>query len=107
MPAAVGVARVRPLPGASGGSPSPAGKRADRFDGARAWRLLEHQVAIGPRPAGSPQLRSLAGYLRARLPRGHFEDVPGHPGLRNVVGRLRGAKLAVVVAAHYDTKDIP
>ncbi len=33
--------------------------------------------------------------------------MPGHPGLRNVVGRIGGRKPAVVVAAHYDTKDIP
>jgi Zn-dependent M28 family amino/carboxypeptidase len=31
--------------------------------------------------------------------------VPG--GLRNVVGQLPGTKPAVVVAAHYDSKDIP
>jgi glutaminyl-peptide cyclotransferase len=90
-------------------SPAPAGaaKRADRFDSARAWELLRYQVGLGPRPAGSETLRELAGYLRARLPRGRFERVPGHPGLRNVVGRIRGRKPAVVVAAHYDTKDIP
>ena len=66
--------------------------RADRFDSARAWEHLRHQVALGPRPAGSPQLAELAGYLRARLPRGRFEAVPGHPGLRNVVGRIPGGK---------------
>ena len=49
----------------------------------------------------------LAGYLRARLPRGRYESVPGHPGLRNVVGRIPGSKPAVVLAAHYDTKDLP
>ena len=47
------------------------------------------------------------GYLRERLPRGHYESVPGHPGLRNVVGRIPGRKPAVVLAAHYDTKDLP
>ena len=76
-------------------------------DRARAWKHLEHQVSLGPRPAGSPQLAKLAGYLRERLPRGHYESVPGHPGLRNVVGRIPGKKPAVVLAAHYDTKDLP
>ena len=38
-----------------------AAKRADRFDSARAWKHLNHQVSIGPRPAGSPQLAKLAG----------------------------------------------
>jgi glutaminyl-peptide cyclotransferase len=82
-------------------------KRADRFDSARAWKHLKYQVGLGPRPAGSPELAKLAGYLRARLPRGHYENVPGHPGLRNVVGRIPGAKPAVVLAAHYDTKNLP
>src|SRR5215210_3423485 len=82
-------------------------KRADRFDTARAWRHLEYQVGLGPRPSGSPQLAQLADYLRARLPRGATEPVPGHPGLRNVVGRIPGRKPAVVLAAHYDTKALP
>ena len=81
--------------------------RADRFDSARAWKHLRYQVGLGPRPAGSPALAKLAGYLRARLPRGHYESVPGHPGLRNVVGRIPGSKPAVVLAAHYDTKNLP
>jgi hypothetical protein len=81
--------------------------RADRFDSARAWKHLKYQVGLGPRPAGSPALAKLAGYLRTRLPRGHYESVPGHPGLRNVVGRIPGSKPAVVLAAHYDTKNLP
>src|SRR5688500_16324615 len=98
--------------GVPDGGPSPsvtasASPRADRFDSARAWKHLTYQVELGPRPAGSPQLAKLAGYLRARLPRGHYESVPGHPGLRNVVGRIPGKKPAVVLAAHYDTKDLP
>jgi len=85
---------------------SPA-KRADRFDSARAWKHLQYQVSLGPRPSGSPQLAQLADYLRARLPRGRTEPVPGHEGLRNVVGRIPGRKPAVVLAAHYDTKALP
>src|SRR5215218_1248014 len=84
-----------------------AAKRADRFDSARAWTHLRHQVELGPRPSGSPQLAQLADYLRERLPRGRTEPVPGHPGLRNVVGRIPGRKPAVVLAAHYDTKALP
>lgn len=78
---------------------------AQRFDGARAFAELRAEVAVGPRPAGSPKLRRLASRLRARLPRGRFETVGG--GLRNIVGTLPGRSPAVVVAAHYDTKDIP
>ena len=80
---------------------------ADRFDSARAWAELEREVALGPRPAGSPVLRQLGARLRDALPNGRFERVPGHPVLRNVVGKLPGRKPAIVVAAHYDTKDLP
>jgi glutaminyl-peptide cyclotransferase len=85
---------------------APAAK-VDRFDSARAFAELERQVELGPRPAGSPALRRLAARLRRELPGGRFERVPGHRGLRNVVGRLPGAKPPIVVAAHYDSKDIP
>jgi glutaminyl-peptide cyclotransferase len=115
VPAVIVVALVLAL--TAGGSSEPesaatppataAVERADRFDSARAWKHVRHKVALGPRPAGSPQLAKLAGYLRKRLPRGHYEAVAGHPGLRNVVGRIPGAKPAVVLAAHYDTKNLP
>jgi glutaminyl-peptide cyclotransferase len=85
---------------------SPAAK-VDRFDSARAFAELERQVELGPRTAGSPTLRRLARRLRRALPGGRFEPVPDHPGLRNVVGRLPGAKPPIVIAAHYDSKDIP
>ena len=112
LPAVVVVALVLLLtggsdPGAQGPSANVASARVDRFDSARAWNALKYQVSLGPRPAGSAQLAKLAAYLRARLPRGHYEAVPGHPGLRNVVGRIPGSLPAVVVGAHYDTKDLP
>ena len=87
--------------------PASAPARVDHFDSGRAWAELERQVELGPRPAGSHTLRRLARRLKRALPRGSFESVPGHPGLRNVVGRLPGAKPAVVIAAHYDTKRLP
>jgi len=79
---------------------------ADRFDAARAWRVLEHQVGLGERPAGSAASRKLGRYLKRRVPGGRFQKVPG--GLRNVVGRVRGRNpdRVVLVGAHYDTKDI-
>lgn len=83
---------------------APAG-RVDRFNERRAFAELRRQVEMGPRPAGSAKSRELAQRLRRALPRGRFEPVSG--GLRNVVGRLRGKRPAVVVAAHYDTKDLP
>jgi glutaminyl-peptide cyclotransferase len=81
--------------------------RADRFDADRAFAELRRQVASGPRPAGSPVSRRLAERLRAAMPNGRFEAIPGSPGLRNVVGSLPGRRPAVVLGAHYDTKDLP
>ena len=79
----------------------------DRFDSAAAFGSVRRQVAIGPRPAGSPDSRALGERIRRSLPRGRFEAVPG--GLRNVVGTIPGRTRAqpVVIGAHYDTKDIP
>jgi glutaminyl-peptide cyclotransferase len=89
------------------GSPPPvASVKADRFDGAAAFRLLRRQVELGPRPAGSPESRRLARLLKRIVPRGRYQDVPG--GLRNVIGTVRGREPGyVVVGAHYDTKDVP
>ena len=80
-----------------------AATRVNRFDANRAWDLIELQLTYGQRPAGSPQLRRLAPKLRDRLPGGHFEAVPGEPGLRNVVGTIPGRRPGIVIGAHYDT----
>jgi hypothetical protein len=96
----VAVAALSACGGAAATGPS-----ADRFDARRAFADLRAQVALGPRPAGSDASRRLAERLRARLPGGRFEAVPGR--LRNVVGVLPGRGRPVLVGAHYDTKDIP
>lgn len=96
---------ARFLPAADDGVPTP---RVDRFDAAAAFALLRRQVeAYGYRPAGSAASRRLAADLKARLPRGRYENVPGHPGLRNVVGVVPGRRPAIVVGAHYDGNDTP
>ena len=104
-----------PLPGddrsGEGASASAAGlapvATVDRFDGARAFRLLREQVRdYGPRPAGSDASRRLAERLRSLLPRGHFQAIPGWPRLRNVVGRIPGRLPAIVIGAHYDTEAV-
>jgi glutaminyl-peptide cyclotransferase len=79
----------------------------DRVDEQAAWSRLVRQVRLGPRPAGSPASRKLATQLKAELPNGRFQAVPG--GLRNVVGSVPGRdpSRTVVVGAHYDTKDLP
>jgi len=87
------------------GGAAATGPSVDRFDARRAFADLRAQVALGRRPAGSAASRALAERLKARLPRGRFEAVPG--GLRNVVGVLPGRGRPILVGAHYDTKDIP
>ncbi|HEY8867210.1 MAG TPA: hypothetical protein VIM22_09770, partial [Solirubrobacteraceae bacterium] len=79
--------------------------RVDRFDASRAFALLRAQVAVGQRPAGSPQLRRLAVRLRALLPHARFEDFGG--GERNIVGVLPGRLPATVIGAHYDSEAHP
>jgi glutaminyl-peptide cyclotransferase len=72
--------------------------------------LVRAQLAVGQRPAGSPQLRNLAESLRGFLPEGKFEPVPSsgpQRGLRNVVGVIPGRSPAVLIGAHYDTEYHP
>jgi len=92
-----------PFTGDGGGNAS---AKTNRFDGHAAFALVEMQLSHGPRPAGSAQSRRLAEKLRALLPNGRFQPVPG--GLRNVVGTVPGRdpSRTVVVGAHYDTKDM-
>jgi hypothetical protein len=91
--------------GDDGDDARPSHPTVQRFDSAAAWRLLEDQVELGPRPAGSPASRQLAERLRRLLPEGRFQSAPG--GLRNVIGTVRGREPGyIVVGAHYDTKDI-
>jgi glutaminyl-peptide cyclotransferase len=79
--------------------------KVDRFDVSRAYALAARQVALGPRPPLSTAQRKAAVFLRAGLPNGHYESIPG--GLRNIVGSLPGRTPAILVVAHYDTTDEP
>src|SRR5512135_2677409 len=91
--------------GGSGGS-----SKQPSFDAGRAMSLVRQQVAIGPRPAGSPQLRRLADRLRGTLPNGTLEPFPSkgpQQGLRNVLGDIPGHGPAIVIGAHYDTQYRP
>jgi glutaminyl-peptide cyclotransferase len=85
------------------GAPAATAPAPDRFDAKRAWSLVRMQLDYGQRPAGSPQLQTLARRLRSRLPNGHFEALAGEPGLRNVVGTIPGTRPGIVIGAHYDT----
>jgi glutaminyl-peptide cyclotransferase len=99
---------VAAVTGAFDGDDAPTGSAAlkiDRFDRDRAFADLRYQVELGPRPAGSETSKQLAEWLRERLPNGRLQRVPG--GLQNVVGSIPGRGKPILVAAHYDTKDIP
>jgi hypothetical protein len=98
---------VAAVVGAFGGGDdaSSAALRVDRFDRDRAFADLRYQVELGPRPAGSETSKELADWLAERLPNGRLQKLPG--GLQNVVGGIPGRGKAILVAAHYDTKDLP
>jgi glutaminyl-peptide cyclotransferase len=72
--------------------------------------LIQRQVDVGQRPAGSPQLRRLADRLRPMLPHGTFEPFASsgpQQGLRNIVGVLPGRPPAILIGAHYDSEYHP
>jgi glutaminyl-peptide cyclotransferase len=72
--------------------------------------LVQRQVAVGQRPAGSPQLRRLGDELRPMLPSGTFEPFASkgpQQGLRNIVGVLPGRPPAILIGAHYDSEYHP
>jgi glutaminyl-peptide cyclotransferase len=82
-----------------GGSESESG---DRFDGDRAFELIEAQVEFGPRPAGSEASERLGRRLRRQLPSAEVQPLAG--GLLNLISVIPGREPAVLVAAHYDTE---
>jgi glutaminyl-peptide cyclotransferase len=90
---------------ACGDDSSATAAKVNRFNATRAFKDLEYQVKLGPRPSKSPTAIKLAEWARTRLPRGRTESVPG--GLRNVIGTVPGKKPAILIGAHYDTKTEP
>jgi glutaminyl-peptide cyclotransferase len=96
------------------GDDGDSGSPPNHFDGDRAMSLVRGQLAVGQRPAGSPQLRNLAVTLRDTLYaepgnrlRVHFEPFPSsgpQQGLRNIVAVLPGRAPAILIGAHYDTE---
>ncbi len=79
---------------------------AERFDAERAFRDVEAQVAIGPRPAGSAGSREVVELIARRLRAAGAEGVRVQRPSRNVVATIPGREPGVVVVgAHHDTKD--
>jgi len=88
-----------------------------RFDGAKAWDHLRRQVALGPRPAGTPALAKTRQYILDQLKAAHIrtqeqpfmaETPAGRVAMVNVIGTIPGRRPErIVLASHYDTKIAP
>jgi Zn-dependent M28 family amino/carboxypeptidase len=99
---------IAAMPALAGGCGDDEEAPADpgRFDAERAFADLEAQVEIGPRPAGSAGNREAAELIAEGLRRAGVEDIEVQRPYRNVVGTIPGSEPgAVVIGAHYDTKD--
>ena len=96
----------------AGGGADAQGRR--EFDGAAAFRHLERLVAIGPRPAGSPEGAKARAYIETELRAAGVEvrvfafdatTPQGRLPMANVVGVLPGKRSDVImIGGHYDTK---
>jgi Peptidase family M28 len=92
----------------------PAASAPGAFDSARAWAHVRQMVAIGPRPAGSPQLRETRAYITRQLAamgltvreQPFVADTPlGRVSMINLVVRVPGRRTdRILVTGHYDTK---
>ena len=84
------------------------------FDSAKAWEHLRQMVAIGPRPAGSAQLRQTRAYITRQLTSAGLtvQEQPftattplGKIDMVNLIVRLPGRRSdRILFTGHYDTK---
>jgi Zn-dependent M28 family amino/carboxypeptidase len=84
------------------------------FDSTRAWKDMEAQVAIGPRPAGSAALQKTRDYILAELKKAGVETrqqvfiakTPlGETSMANLIATIPGRRPErIAIASHYDTK---
>lgn len=104
-------ANAPPTPGAQAAAPA-----RPAFDGARAFEHVRRMVEIGPRPAGSDELRQAREYiikalaaagLRVTTDEFTAQTPQGPRQMVNVTAELPGKSAeVVVVAGHYDTKPV-
>jgi hypothetical protein len=98
----------------NGQAPAPG---VPRFDSARAWKDLEAQVTIGPRPSGSAALQKTRDYILAELKNAGVEArqqifiarTPlGETSMANVIATIPGRRPErIALASHFDTKRTP
>ncbi len=109
--------------GSAGPEPPAAAPAPGPFDQDRAWQLLLDQVALGPRPAGSPGAAANRDLIVAELERAGLSPVreaftaetpAGEIAMENVWAEFAGAPRpdgqpgpVLVLGAHYDTKRLP
>lgn len=99
---------------ASKPAPAAASQSATAFDSAKAWEHLRQMVNIGPRPAGSPQLRQTRAYITRQMAalglkveeQPFTADTPvGKVDMVNLIVRLPGRRPErILFTGHYDTK---
>ena len=87
------------------------------FSGADALAFTKRVVAFGPRPAGSPEIRRLQGYILSELKALGVHTIQddftastplGQTPMKNIIARFAGTSgKAVVFTGHYDTKSMP
>ena len=87
-----------------------------KFDSARAFEDLKQQVALGPRPAGSPALQRTRDYIKKQLVAAGLKPVEqpfdaqtpaGTVHMVNIRATLPGQtqdRGRLVIGGHYDTK---
>ena len=84
------------------------------FDGAKAWAHLQKQVALGPRPSGTPAIVETRKYIVEQLKASGIESKEqpfigmtplGEVSMSNVIATIPGRRPdRLVLASHYDTK---
>src|SRR4029077_11312971 len=85
-----------------------------KFDSGRAWEHLRQQVAIGPRPSGSPAIEQTRKYIKDQLGAAGLTAVEQTWDDQTPIDKVREVNLAatipgarkerIVGAGHYDTK---
>ena len=95
-------------------APAAAPAAVPAFDGKRAWRDLERQLAFGPRPSGSSALQKTREFILAELKAAGIEarqqtfvaKTPvGDVSMANVIATIPGQRPErIALASHFDTK---
>jgi glutaminyl-peptide cyclotransferase len=86
------------------------------FDSSRAYAHVREQVALGPRPAGTPANQKLRAYLIAQLTSAGYTPVEqsfdattpvGKVRMTNIIATLPGERPErILLTSHFDTKPV-